>query len=250
VFAEMPNVEPLAGLPNAWHWASAPGFDSAAALAADGERAFRLYALDSYDEGLVTAALSFARDHHGELAVLGKPLTLAEGFTHPGFGFDMVAAKGPGLHEYHQEDPLVHAATWAVCPAFRCEFSGTENADEVHYRWLRAAGVTPSRLKREPRPYVKIRYKAPAGRVQEKAGFVTPSFLSYELPALENTDRFIEFENYQNRIWRVEWDGTWILIDEGGEHRALGIDELLEFARATIYGPSLDAGTSAFNKRH
>src|ERR1700753_3132290 len=98
-FSAMPNASPLAGLSGAWHWAKVPGLDFAAALSADGEHAFQCFALRTYDEGLVTAVLAFARRHEDELlAPPDRPLVVAEGFTHEGFEFDTVVAFGPLLH--------------------------------------------------------------------------------------------------------------------------------------------------------
>src|SRR5262245_28922106 len=142
VITAMPNAAPLAGLPDAWHWAQVPGFDFAAALSTDGRHLFQLYAHRCYDEDLVTAVLAFARHHESDLiAPPAQPLALAEGFAHPGRGFDMVVTVGPGVHKYHAEDGPLHEVTRAVFPAYRCEFSGTENEDEVYYRYSRAAGV-------------------------------------------------------------------------------------------------------------
>jgi hypothetical protein len=255
VIAAMPNAEPLAGLPDAWHWAKVPGFDVAAALSSDGTHLFQLYAHDCYDEDLVTAVLAFARQHEAELiAPPARPLALAEGFAHPGRGFDMVVDVGPGIHKYHAEDGPVHEVTRAVFPAYRCEFSGTENEKDVDYRYSRAAGVAPTSLDREPRPTLKIRYQPESGRIMKRPVYFVPSSLRSELAHLENRpDLFVEFENYQNRLWRVEWDGTWNIAEltgDPGERRELGHEELLEFAKTVLYGPNLDAGTSEFTKTY
>ena len=68
-----------------------------------------------------------------------------------------------------------------------------------------------------------------------------------ELRALENSsERFVEFENYRHDVWRVVWaDGRWAVTGESADSR-LGFDELLEFVKASLYGPNLDAGTSQF----
>ncbi|MGH3417290.1 MAG: hypothetical protein ACRDSS_12545 [Actinocrinis sp.] len=251
----MPNATPLAGLPEAWHWAEVPGFDFAAALSSDGKHLFQLYALRSYDEGLVTAVLGFARQHESALILsLDRPLALAEGFAHPGRGFDMVAALGPGVHKYHAAHGPAHEATRAIAPAYRCEFSGGESEDEAYYRWSRAAGATPTRHGREPRPTLKIRYRPDDGSVMAERDYFTPNSLQYQFPKLENRpDRFLEFENFQNRVWRVEWDGAFNVTEltgDGGEHRGLSLEESLEFAKTVLYGPNLGAGTTAFTKRH
>ena len=60
-------------------------------LSKDGKHACHCYAHNSYDEGLARAVLVFARDHD-IVAPQELPLTVAEGFAHPGYGFDTVAS--------------------------------------------------------------------------------------------------------------------------------------------------------------
>jgi len=260
----MPDAAPLAGLPEAWHWAKAPGFDLAAALSTDGEHLFQLAALRSYDEGLVTAAFAFARQHEPELiAPPDQPLALAEGFAYPGRGFDIVVVVGPGVHKFHEKDGPLHEATRSLFPAYRCEFSGTETEDETRERYSRAAGVTPNNLSREPRPTMKLRFRPDDDSAVGEREYWTPNSLQYMFPRLSDVpdrfrapDPFVEFENYQNRVWRVEWDGAFNVTEltgesgESGERRGLGLEELLEFAKTVLYGPNLDAGTSEFTKKH
>lgn len=248
-FSAMPNASRLDGLSEAWHWSTAPGFDSAAALSSDGKHAFQCYALDSYDEGLVTAVLSFAREHDGEvIAPPERPLVVVEGFTHPGYRFDTVVAFGPAVHKYHDQDPDVHLATRAVQPAYRCEFAGDETAAEAGYRYLRAAGARPTTLNREPHPYLKMRHRTDSGRVAAERGFAGPKLLVSELRALEKgPERFVELENYRHEVWRFGWeDGSWVATGGSGESRRLGFDELLDFVKDVLYGPNLDGGTGQF----
>jgi hypothetical protein len=248
-FSAMPNVTPLGDLPDAWHWGLAPGFDFAAALSEDRKYVFQCYALDSYDEDLVRAVLVFAREHGADLiAPPDRPLVVVEGFSHSGSKFDMVVAVSPTIHKYHaKENPEVHEVTRAVFPAYRCEFAGDETQEEAQYRYARAAGVPVTRLTREPHPYVKMRYRADTGRVIPKRGFAQPKTLVHELRTLDGRpDRFVEFENYRHEVWRVEWHDSWVVTGESAADRQLGIDELLEFVKASLYGPNLDPGTSPF----
>ncbi len=261
VITAMPNAAPLAGLPEAWHWAEVPGFDFAAAPSGDGKHLFQLFALRSYDEDLATAVLAFAREHGAELiGPPDQPLALVEGFEHPGHGFDMVAAVGPGIHKYHAADAPLHEATRSVFAAYRCEFSGTENEDEVRYRYSRASGATPNNLGREPRPTLKLTFRPDDDGPVHERDYWTPNSLQYMFPKLADVpdrflapDPFVEFENYQNRVWRVEWDGTYNIAEltaDPGEHRELDLEELLEFAKTVLYGPNLGAGTSEFTKQN
>lgn len=115
----MPNAAPLAGLPQAWHWGEASGFECAAALSASGTLLFQ-HSLGSWDEGLVTAVLAYARAHETDLVVTpDRPFALAEGFAYPGRDFDVVGAIGPAAHEEHRQDGALHEATRAVFPTYR-----------------------------------------------------------------------------------------------------------------------------------
>jgi hypothetical protein len=247
-FSGMPGASPLAGLSEAWHWAMAPGLDFGAALTGDGKNALQCFALRSYDEGLVTAVLSFAREHADVLvAPPERPLVVAEGFAHPGYGFDTVVAFGPGLHRHHEETPEVHQAIRAVQPAFRCEFAGDESEEDAAYLFNRAAGVPSTRLDHEPHPFLKMRYKTDTRVIPERI-FTSLTSLVNELRALaDRPDRFVEFENYRHEVRRAGWvDGQWVLTGDAAEPPRMGIDDLLDVVKASLYGPNLDAGSSGF----
>jgi hypothetical protein len=261
VVTAMPNATPLPGLPEAWHWAKVPGFDFGTALSGDGKHLLQLIALRSYDEDLVTAVLAFARRHESELiGPPDQPLALVEGFAYPGRGFDTVVAVGPGVHKFHEKDGPLHELTRSVFPAYRCEFSGTENEEEARYRYSRASGATPNNLNREPRPVIKLTFKPDDNGPVHERDYWTPNALQYMFPRLADIpdkfrapDPFVEFENYENRVWRVEWDGTYNIAEltaNPDERRELDLEELLEYAKTVLYGPNLGAGTSEFTKKN
>jgi hypothetical protein len=248
MYSGLPGASALAGLSDAWYWATAPGFDSAAALSEDGEHAFECFAVDSYDEGLVTAVLAFAREHADALlAPPDRPLVVAEGFSHPGFKFDTVVVFGPAVHTYYEETPDVHQAVRAAQPAFRCEFAGDENAEDARYRYIRASGVRPTSLDREPRPYMKLRHKTDT-RVLPERTFLSFAALVNELRAMaDRPDKFVEYENYRHEVKRIEWsDDQWGITGDAISPLHLGIDATLDWVKADLWGPNLDAGTSRF----
>lgn len=242
-FSAIPEMTPLADLSDAWHWQVAPGFDFAAALSRDRKRVFQCFALDCYDEDLAGAILFFAREQGADLiAPPERPLVVVEGFSHPRYKFDTVVAISPTIHKYYKEEnPELHRETRAVFPAYRCEFAGDEPEEDAWFRYTVASTVQPTRWNREPRPYLKMRYRAETGRVILKRGFFQLADLVHQLRTLENRpDRFVEFENYRHEVWRVEWDGSWVLT---GADRRLSIAMLLEFVKASLYGPNLNAMT-------
>jgi hypothetical protein len=250
-FAALPGAVPLDGVPDAWFWTHAPKFGHTAILSRDGKHAFQCYAHNSYDEGLARAVVTFAREHDDELiAAPERPLVVVEGFEHPGFGFDTVVAVSPTVHKYQADKPEVHEATRAVFPAYRCEFSGAETQDEAAYRYTRAAGAQPSRWDREPHPYLKMRHRAASGREIPERGFINPSRIVKEFADLPGrADGFVEFENYERRVWLVTWqDDTYVVAAEGSEPGSMDFDALVEFTKQALYGPNRAAGESAMTK--
>jgi hypothetical protein len=250
-FAAIPGVAPVDGIPDAWFWSFAPKFGFSAVLSQDGKHAFQCFALNSYDEGLARAILTFAREHDTELvAPPERPLVVVEGFAHEGYGFDMLVAVSPTIHKYQDDKPDVHQATRAVFPAYRCEFSGAETEVEATFRYVRAAGVQATRWDREPNPYMQARIRAATGRRIPQRGFDSPSRLLFEFEELPGREGgFVEFENYRCQVWTVTWQGSYVVTGEAGEPRRLDFDELVEFTKDVLYGPNRAAGESAFIKR-
>ncbi|MFD5090685.1 hypothetical protein ACFWMR_08795 [Amycolatopsis thailandensis] len=247
-YSAMPNVTSLGDLADAWRWSHAPGFDSSAALSADGKHAFEAYALDSFDEGLAIAILSFARGHGDELiAAPERPLVLAEGFSHDGYAFDAVVAVSPAIHRLYPDDPELNSAVRALVPAFRCEFSGDEDEADAEYRYSRAAGVPGTKWGREPRPFLKMRFRGNNGNLPAEREFDRPKLLMSWITRNEgNADLFVEFENYRHEVYTVEWTETWTITAPGAEPRQTTFDDLRETIKSALYGPNLDAGTSEF----
>lgn len=251
-FAAVPGAKPIAGLPDAWFWTHAPKFGHSVALSEDREHAFHCYAHNSYDEGLARAILVFAREHDELVAPPDRPLVVAEGFTHPGYGFDTVVAVSPAIHRYHEDQPEVHEATRAVYPAYRCEFSGAETEDQAAFRATRAPGAQPTRWDREPNPYLRMRLRTATGREIPERGFANPTRLVFELTELPGQeDGFVEFENYERRVWTVTWQEAYVVTEHGdGAPARLDLDEVLELARTVLYGPNRASGESAFVRKY
>jgi hypothetical protein len=239
-FAAIPGATPVEGLPDAWFWSHAPKFGFGAVLSTDGKHAFQCYAHASWDEGLARAVLAFARAHDTELvAPPERPLVVVEGFTHAGFGFDTVVAVSPNLHKYQDDDPEAHAATRAVFPAYRCEFSGAETEVDAAFRYARAAGAQPTRWNREPNPYLRMRMRTASGRDVAERGFAPVSRLELELTELPDREGgFVEFENYEQRVWTVTWRDAYLLDEGDADPRVLDREQLLAFAADVLYGPN------------
>ena len=250
----LPNIEPLDGLTDAWSWTetpTAPSYSSALALTEDRSHVFECYAHDSYDEGLARAILEFARSRESDL--LAPPDTLlvvAEGFSHESYRFDTVVSVSPKIHSFHLDDnPGVHEITRAVFPAYRCEFSGTENEEELAFRYKRAAGVKPTSWDREPKPFLRMRYRAVTGREQRERGFTGGKSVLRELAELPGRQNgFVEFENWQNRVWTATWQDGYVLTEGETEVGRMDLDAITEFVKDALLEPNRAAGESAFLK--
>jgi hypothetical protein len=247
-FSALSGATSVDGVPDAWFRTHAPTFGEHVVLSGDREHAFRFFAHDSYDEGLARAILAAVRERGDELAAPPEqPLAVVTGFRPPGFAFDTLVSIGPGVHRYDVDEADVHAVTRAVIPAYRCEFSGFETEDQVAHRHNRAAGVQGTRWNREPNPYLRMRHRTDSGREIPERGFVNPSRLLTEFARLPGRDGgFVEFENWQRRVWTVTWQGTHVLTENGGDAGPLGLDDLIEFAKDVLLAPNRSAGESAF----
>ncbi|MDQ0599634.1 hypothetical protein QF037_003979 [Streptomyces canus] len=235
------GAAPLPGLPDAWSWSPMPRIDFAGALSADGKRLLQLSGRDSYDQDLAVATLSFAREHEEEIFASNPYLGTRGGFAPPTgrHPFDTVVGIAPEVHRFYRVDrPELTEHVRLAFPAYACEFSGTETLDEAvtRYRMLR-----PNHLAREPLPFLKMRYinTRTRGRSTNRGrGFTEPRRLVEELRWMEGgPGSIVEFENRHGHVWRVMWDGGWLVEEwdtQDGTPREIGIEELIDFALARL----------------
>jgi len=234
--AALPDAEPFAGLPDAWRW-SYGRFHFAAASSGDGRYAFETSCRDFVDDDLMRRALEFARERESEV-LSAAPLAVVEGFSASGYRFDVLAVAMPAAHRAHQaDDPELHAVTYAVYPAYRCEFSGLESQDEAFYRF--EDDLDLAAFQRDPQPVVKVRYdntKTGAGSVGDERGYTDLDYLISLLTDLADAgpDSFVEFENYRGEVWWVDWRDNGLVLRGGVTERPVELPELIEFVRDFI----------------
>ncbi|MFF1958406.1 hypothetical protein ACFVWX_15620 [Streptomyces sp. NPDC058220] len=184
------NAREFPGLADAWQWSPNPRFVFSLALSSEGDRAYQMNTLDSFDEELVRAVLEFSRRRRLRVDPEARPFSVATGFTHAGYGFDSVAADRRGSNL-----PIK--------------------------RMLR-----PAVTSRMPSPYLRMRYenrKTGGGSVGPARGLATPDILLRELGYLEGAlGSFVEFENFRGEVRRIEWDGVWMI---NGERQEISMSE-------------------------
>ncbi|MFJ3587029.1 hypothetical protein ACIQUY_02455 [Streptomyces sp. NPDC090231] len=223
--AQMGNSGEFPGISSAWKWSPNPRFVFSLALSLEGDRAYQMNTLDSFDEELVRAVLEFSRHQRIRAEPEVRQFSVATGFAHAGYEFDSVAAVPPSIHGYYAgRDESLNDSVVAVFPAYHYEFSGNETAEEAAYRFKRM--LRPTVMSRGPSPYLRMRYenrKTGGGSAGSTRGFATPDILLREIDFLEGAPgSFVEFENFCGEVWRIEWDGAWVI---NGERRGVVLSE-------------------------
>ncbi|MFE9648102.1 hypothetical protein ACFYO0_29100 [Streptomyces sp. NPDC006365] len=243
VVSGFPGVEEFPGIPDCWRWSPAPGLDFAAALSADGQYLFQVNARDSYDEALVGAILAAARED-GSRALAGNVLlNTITGFRFPEREFDVVGVARPGVHRYHEVQlPELQQVTWAVFPGYACEFAAPDrySLDDARESFIRV--LTPANLDRGPVPFLKMRYDntvTKGGTDGPDGVLAKPETLYREIKLLDGAPgSYVEFENFRGQVFRVDWDGAWVLSGdpERAEPHRVELEELLVFAEKRLRG--------------
>ncbi|MDN3272531.1 hypothetical protein [Streptomyces sp. MA15] len=208
------GIEEFPGLDRAWRWSPTPSFVFSLALDEEGDRLYQVNTLDSFNEELVREVLLFSRNHPMDPSGSGEAVTVTPGFSCEGYRFDVIAAVPSAVHGYYAgRDERLNEAVTAVFPAYRCEFSGSESIKEIMYRFHRM--LRASTMTRPPVPFLRMKHensKTGGGSVGSSRGFTTPDVLLNELKLLEGAPgSFVEYENFQGDIWRIEWDGSWVV---------------------------------------
>jgi hypothetical protein len=240
---EFPGVSPVAGLEDCWIW-PAGRFHFVLAQTADGGHALQLNCRETLDLELVVAVLAFARART-ETVMAAAPLAVLEGFASPSATpFDTVAAVIPAVHRYQEFDnPGLNDVTYAVFPAYRCEFSGLETQQEATYRF--DSMLDPANLQRSPSPWVRMRFDNPktgAGSIGPDLGIASAEVLLRELRNLEHADNaFVEFENFRSERRHASWAGE-LLLSREDDVRTIEMTDLLAWAHRFIY-EGIDSAT-------
>jgi hypothetical protein len=239
VVQKFDDVRPLPGMEDAWTWAVEDMFAYALALTPDRAHAIQINFMGALEADLAVSVLSFARDRSGEV-LSAAPFAVLEGYTPPassGVFFDTVAAAIPAVHRYHElEEPELNEVTYAVFPAYRCEFSGRETQKEAEDRFDKMIDVAD--MQRLPTPWVRMRYDNPktgGASVGSELGLTWPDNLTSQLRQLDGAEgAYVDFENFQNKRRRASWSGELLLAD-GDDARPIGMTDLLIWTHQFIF---------------
>lgn len=224
----IPDAKEFPGLENAWHWQRAGGqFHFVSVVTNDGQHAFQINSRNSYDEGLIRAALKFALQHEKEI-IEAPTFAVIRGFKHPGANFNTIIGIGPTIHELNKtEFPDLYPITFRIIPAFENEFSGRETPIEVRLRTAKM--INPADLKREAVPLARIRSLNTRTKLRtlgNERKIDSPTTIFPQIKSLENTsDSFVEFENYRGEVAKVTWDKEYNL-SAGDKSRSITLDQL------------------------
>ncbi|MGA4980489.1 hypothetical protein ACPB9I_00230 [Streptomyces cellulosae] len=235
--ANFPNAAPLAGLERAWTWSQGPVLHFAGAVTADGRRLLQTNQRGRRNEELARAVLAFARQHEESLLGEGRPIAAVGGFSADAYAFDAVTATAPEVHGHHRaRNPDLTAVTYVVFPAFATEVSGRESVEEAQARYQKM--LSPAEIGREAVPFLKMSFDNPrtgGGSTNPGRALAYPRMLRQEIPQLQGAPGgFAEWENRIGEVWRVAWDGEWVLSGAEGERRGMSLDEILEFSDETL----------------
>lgn len=236
---KIPCKQPIAGVEHGYFWEVAGGkFRFSLVVLPDLEHIIQMNTREKHDERLILDTLTTALTHCGEI-VNSKSCSVIPNFRSPPYSFDEVVSLSPRIHPVHVvEYPPLHEVTYAVFPAFQCEFSGSESDDEL--RLLYSKLVTPADVRRTPKPIVRIRFKnsrTGARSIGSRLGLTTFDSLTVQLRELARSPAsFVEFENFQKSRVRVVWNDAYIWEDETGKCK-LSSKKIVERAKLKVlYG--------------
>ncbi|GAA2939658.1 hypothetical protein ACFQZ0_31250 [Streptomyces erythrogriseus] len=235
--AGFPNATPLDGLDQAWKWSLGPVLHFAGLLSEDGTRLLQTNQRGKHDDELARAVLAFAREHEQALIGTDRPIAAVPGFSADGYVFDAVAATAPEVHGHHKaQNPDLTAVTYIVFPAFATEVSGRESLEEAQARYQKM--LSPAEIGREAVPFLKMSFDNPrtgGGSTNPGRALTYPRMLRQEIPQLEGAPGgFVEWENRTGEVWRVAWEGEWVLSGAEGERRGMSLDDVLDVADRTL----------------
>jgi hypothetical protein len=218
MLTSIPSAQPFSRLDDSWTWSPSPKFTFVSALSSDPELAFQINFIDSFDADLACAVIEFAREGALQEAGFRDPLTVTGGFGYDAAGFDAVATASPSVHSYYVgRNEVLNEHVVAVFPAYLCEISGTESAEEAMHRFKRM--LHPTVMSRGPAPFLRMRYentRTGAGSIGELRGFTTWDVLLRELELLAGSPgSFVECENVHADVRLIRWDGAWNVSGAG-----------------------------------
>lgn len=205
-FADIAGAEPLPGIEDAWTWSVLGGdVRLAAALSLDGNHAFQVNCRTNFTPERAIRILSEARTLSATL-LAASPFATTE-FTLPDFTFNRMASVLPSVANLHRHTPL-NDVTYAVFPAWHCEFSGDETKDEAYVRYKKM--LSTAYYDRKPVPFLRMTRFTPEGGTlgndDGRRAVASAEQLESGIAAITGVDNgWVECENFLGEVRRIEW---------------------------------------------
>jgi hypothetical protein len=211
------QLKELSGAPGSWFYTAetpAHKFLEIIKPAGVGKRYYALSLQDEYPERLLKSVLDFIANKESE--IYGeRPIQVLE-FGPSSANFDRIVVLGAQSHNKYKVDcPPLHPTTLVVFPAYKSEFTGKEDLNEI--KVLRKDIVPTLDWKRSPSPKILLRFKntkTGSETIGKKRKLAPERVLMNALATLtDEPGSFVEVENYEGDICNV-------VARKGGEYVA------------------------------
>ena len=204
-----------------------------------GEHAATTRVQNPHDERAVLAFLSELDAADLAAATRERPVALCASRAAQSAGFDLRVVVHPSVARAstsHATAPLMAPLTVLTFPAFECEFTRADTADEVSFRLARV--VPHSKWDRPPAPVVNARYVRPRARVRSLGGKWLGPFKPEEM---ERTLRYVldeggsvDVENFKRELATIRVDSAGVEVLHGGQSQTIAPSEVLDWYRSFV----------------
>ena len=230
------GARPIAGASGSWCVSLTKMLTGAFCVDDSGEGAYAMMVVGAFSETVVSSVLrasrgSSARDALGDSAIVGVPCALVDvqrPYNAIGlWGYDV----RPMLRRWLGDD--MSRSVVGVFPAYDCEF-GRE--DDLEIAKARLQVIDPGALDRNHQPYFRMRYRndRTGGRsAGGDFGVTRVQNLLYELREIKDSPGFVDLETKDERRFRVEWDGSWVVNGS-----ALAVDDIAPWVTSKLHASS------------
>ena len=225
----IPNIQPFAGVSNAWTWKLSPKFKVFATLTGDGYL-FQITMRDHFDEYLARSVLLYGLENKSR--IVDATSKLLPEFSCPPYEFESVVALSPRVHKvYESEFPDLNPFTYVLFPAYACEFTGDETAEIL--QWVKRY-LPRVDMKRDPWPQA-MRYERDGDGKASKVP-IKPDSLKATVLGLKwrQPGEVLMFENFRRQTYSICLVESRYHITIGDIEKVASEDEILELLNRIV----------------